>query len=231
MLAAGEPVKKLSRAPDPAHPLSRRVAVGRLQIEDRVALVRELDGAEALYNTFWIRRPQGDMTFERAVECTRTLLRAAREAGVRRIAHVSVTNPSERSPLPYFRLGVRVPTASSVGSVAAAMADEVTLGFTVPGREVDVHAAWREQPPAFLADGGYELKDESYDTLVYEADVTAKSMRVLMFGMATSLYRLSVTLKPDGVAGTRVTITGQAKEDVRQAILRYADERGIDQAD
>ena len=109
------------------------------------------------------------------------------------------------------------------------MADEVTLGFTVPGREADVHAAWREQPPAFLADGGYRLKDESFDTLVYEADVTGKSMRLLMLGMATSLYRLSVTLKPGGVAATRVTITGQAKEDVRQAILRYADERGIAQ--
>ena len=51
------------------------------------------------------------------------------------------------------------------------MADELTLAFTVPGRDADVHAAWRAQPPAFLGDGGYELADESYDTLVYEADV------------------------------------------------------------
>ncbi|MEO5576912.1 MAG: NAD(P)H-binding protein, partial [Gaiellaceae bacterium] len=45
----------------------------------------------------------GQTTFERAVANTRVLLRAAREAGVRRLVHVSVTSPSLDSPLPYFR--------------------------------------------------------------------------------------------------------------------------------
>lgn len=106
------------------------------------------------------------------------------------------------------------------------MADELTLSFTLPGRDADVRAAWRAEPPAFLADGGYERIDESYDTLVYEADVTAKGTRLLMFGMATTLYRLSVTFRPDAAIGTQVTITGQAKDRIREAILRYADERG-----
>jgi hypothetical protein len=106
------------------------------------------------------------------------------------------------------------------------MADELTLAFTLPGRDADVHAAWRTQPPAFLADGGYERKDESYDTLVYEANVTGKGTRLLMFGMARTLYRLSVTFKPDAGGGTRVTMTGQTKDEVREAILRYADEHG-----
>jgi hypothetical protein len=103
------------------------------------------------------------------------------------------------------------------------MADELTLAFPVPGRDADVHAGWRAQPPAFLSDGGYALKDESYDSLVYEADVMSKGARLLMFGIAKTLYRLSVTFRPDGAYGTQVTITGQAKEDVRAAILRYAD--------
>ncbi|MFN2470216.1 MAG: epimerase [Gaiellaceae bacterium] len=42
-------------------------------------------------------------TFARAVENTRILLRAARRAGVRRVVHVSVTNPREDSPFAYFR--------------------------------------------------------------------------------------------------------------------------------
>jgi len=105
------------------------------------------------------------------------------------------------------------------------MADELTLAFTLPGRDADVRAAWRAEPPAFLAGGGYERIDESYDTLVYEDDVTAKGTRLLMFGMATTLYRLSVTFRPgDAAGGTHVTITGQAKDGVRDAILRYADE-------
>lgn len=43
------------------------------------------------------------MAFEDAIANTRTLLVAARTAGVERVVHVSVTNPSEDSPLPYFR--------------------------------------------------------------------------------------------------------------------------------
>ena len=110
------------------------------------------------------------------------------------------------------------------------MADELTVAFSLPGRDADLHAAWRSEPPAFLADGGYERKDESYDTLVYEADVTARATRLLMFGMATTLYRLSVTFKPDPAGGTRVTMVGQAKDEVREAILRYADEHGVPRA-
>ncbi len=106
------------------------------------------------------------------------------------------------------------------------MADELTLAFTLPGRDSEVYAAWRAQPPDFIRDGGYGLKDESYDTLVYEADVMGKGMRLLMFGMANTLYRLSVTFKPDPAVGTRVTVTGQAKDEVREAILRYADQHG-----
>ncbi len=34
---------------------------------------------------------------------SRVLIGAAVEAGVRRIVHISITNPSENSPLPYFR--------------------------------------------------------------------------------------------------------------------------------
>jgi NADH dehydrogenase len=42
------------------------------------------------------------MTYERAVENSRTLIRAARQAGVRRIVQVSIANPSAVSPLPYY---------------------------------------------------------------------------------------------------------------------------------
>src|SRR5207248_4784552 len=43
------------------------------------------------------------ITFERAVENTRTLIRAAEEAGIRRIVHISITHAAEESPLGYFR--------------------------------------------------------------------------------------------------------------------------------
>jgi len=55
LLQRGEPVKTLSRAPAPGHPLSREVAFGRLSFDDPVALQAELRGASTLYNTYWIR--------------------------------------------------------------------------------------------------------------------------------------------------------------------------------
>jgi uncharacterized protein YbjT (DUF2867 family) len=102
LLSQGERVRTLSRRPDLAHPLSGRVEFAPLRFELET-LTRSLRGASTLYNTYWIRFPRGDVTYATAVENTRVLLRAAADAGVRRIVHVSVTNPSEESPYPYFR--------------------------------------------------------------------------------------------------------------------------------
>ncbi len=60
-------------------------------------------GATVLYNTYWVRFTKGRASFDQAVANTEILVRAAVEAGVRRFVHVSITNPSEESPLPYFR--------------------------------------------------------------------------------------------------------------------------------
>jgi NADH dehydrogenase len=43
------------------------------------------------------------MTFDQAVQNSRTLFAAAAKAGVPRVVHVSITNPSEDSPFDYFR--------------------------------------------------------------------------------------------------------------------------------
>src|SRR5919201_45200 len=82
---------------------ARRVGPHPFSFDDPAALARVLKGARVLYNTYWIRFPRGSSTFERAVANTRILLRAAREAGVERVVHVSVTNPMHDSPLAYFR--------------------------------------------------------------------------------------------------------------------------------
>jgi uncharacterized protein YbjT (DUF2867 family) len=67
------------------------------------ALTSTLQGVETLYNTYWVRFDHGKATFESAVANTRRLVECARSAGVRRIVHVSISNPSVDSPLPYFR--------------------------------------------------------------------------------------------------------------------------------
>src|SRR5438093_2523609 len=76
--------------------------VAPLQFTDRAALVESLRGAEVLYNTYWVRFRHGKVRFGDAVANTRILLGAARDAGVRKVVHISVSNPSEDSQLDYY---------------------------------------------------------------------------------------------------------------------------------
>ncbi len=57
---------------------------------------------DVLVNTYWVRFDRGENTQPRAVENTHKLINAASHAGVKRIVHISITNPSANSPLPYF---------------------------------------------------------------------------------------------------------------------------------
>ena len=102
-LAQGGRVRTLTGHLDRPNPFGDRVNVAPLSFDNPAALVESLRGAATLYNTYWVRFSHGAVTFERAVENTRTLFRAAKQAGVRRVVHVSIANPSEDSLLPYYR--------------------------------------------------------------------------------------------------------------------------------
>ncbi len=108
LLESGRSVRTLTGHPNRPNPFGDRVAVAAFDFEDRRKLAGHLRGATTLYNTYWVRFPRGDVTFERAVANSETLIHAARDAGVRRIVHVSITNPSEDSPFAYFRGKARV---------------------------------------------------------------------------------------------------------------------------
>ena len=103
LLSMGKPVKTITGHPDRPNPFGERLNVAPFNFDDPRELTRALEGAEVLYNTYWIRFARGPVTFERALEHSRTLIKAAEGAGVRRIVHISITNASADSPLPYFR--------------------------------------------------------------------------------------------------------------------------------
>jgi NADH dehydrogenase len=75
---------------------------------DRTPLTEALHGADALVNTYWVRFPHRAVTFDTAVEDSRTLLEAARDARIARVVQLSVSNASEASPLGYYRGKARV---------------------------------------------------------------------------------------------------------------------------
>jgi NADH dehydrogenase len=62
-----------------------------------------LKGVSVLYNTYWVRFNYKLFTHADAVRNSITLFNAAKEAGVERVVHVSITNPSLDSDLEYFR--------------------------------------------------------------------------------------------------------------------------------
>jgi NADH dehydrogenase len=103
LLDAGHRVRTLSFHPGRPHPLQGSVQAFAYRFDDPDALARSLEGVSTLYNTYWVRFDHGDTSFGQAVERSRALFSAAERAGVERIVHLSITNPSVKSPLPYFR--------------------------------------------------------------------------------------------------------------------------------
>jgi uncharacterized protein YbjT (DUF2867 family) len=103
LLRAGHRVRTLTNSPDREHPFGNRVEVHAFHFEHPERLASSLEGAQVLYNTYWVRFNHADFRYSQAVDNTRALFEAARRAGVSRVVHVSITNPSEESPLEYFR--------------------------------------------------------------------------------------------------------------------------------
>ncbi len=65
-------------------------------------LIASLKGVAVLYNTYWVRFNHKQFNQADAVKNTINLFNAAKEAGVQRIVHISITNPSVDSKLEYF---------------------------------------------------------------------------------------------------------------------------------
>jgi uncharacterized protein YbjT (DUF2867 family) len=102
LMAQDRSIKTLTNHPQRAGAEDIRAEVAPLQFADRDALVESMRGAEVLYNTYWVRFNHGRVRFGDAVANTRVLMGAARDAGVRRVVHISVSNPSEDSQLDYY---------------------------------------------------------------------------------------------------------------------------------
>jgi uncharacterized protein YbjT (DUF2867 family) len=102
LLDDGIKVRTLTGHHRPHDPLSAQVETFPLDFDNPDVLAEHLKGATTLYNTYWIRFAHGALTFEKAVANSLALVNAAKAAGVSRIVHVSITNASSASPLPYF---------------------------------------------------------------------------------------------------------------------------------
>jgi len=101
LLERGEEVITLTGHPNRPDPFNGKVKAYPLDF-DEAGMTHSLKGMDVLVNTYWVRFDKGENTQSRAVENTRKLVDAAKAAGVKRIVHISIANPSAESHLPYY---------------------------------------------------------------------------------------------------------------------------------
>ncbi len=170
LLDAGHRVRTLTNLLQRANSFGARVEARPLCFDDSPRLVESLRGATVLYNTYWVRFNHADFRHSLAVENTLKLFAAAKEAGVGRIVHVSITNPSEDSPLEYFRGKARLERALAESGLGYAILRPAVLF----GKE-DIlinNIAWcLRRLPVFgvFGDGQYKLQPIYVDDLAKQA--------------------------------------------------------------
>ena len=103
LLAQGREVKTVTTHPDKPNPFGEKVQAAHYNFNNPEKLTATLEGCETLFNTYWVRFNYRQWSFDQALSNTKILFNCARDAGVKKIVHISVTNPSEEDDLPYYR--------------------------------------------------------------------------------------------------------------------------------
>jgi len=193
LLEQGQTVITLTNSMNRVNPFDGRISVYSLAFAEPDKLVAALAGVDVLYNTYWVRFNHRTFTHAQAVKNTLALFEAAQQAGVRRVVHVSITNPSEASPLEYFSGKARLERALQVSGLSHAILRPTVLF----GREDIVinNIAWALRRFPFFAvfgDGAYRLQpvhvDDLADLAVTEGMRTENAV-INAIGPETFAYR------------------------------------------
>lgn len=162
---AGRRVRTLTGHPDRA-PANTDIEARPLAFDDPASLVASMRGGQTLYNTYWVRFQHGSVDHEAAVANSRTLFRAAADAGIQRIVHVSITHPSLDSPYPYFRGKAQVEDALAELGVSHAIVRPAIL-FGGDGVLINNIAWLLRHLPVFAVGGtgGYRIRAIHVDDL------------------------------------------------------------------
>src|SRR4030042_3406088 len=102
LIDEGRRVITITNSINRKNPFGDKIQVLPFNFESPEKLTKTLEGVSVLYNTYWVRFNHKTFTHADAVRNTETMFKAAKNAGVNRIVHISITNPSVDSPLEYF---------------------------------------------------------------------------------------------------------------------------------
>lgn len=210
LLAAGERVRTLTNSPHREHPFGGAVEAHPYNFDSPDALVRSLEGARVLINTYWVRFDHADFTHSQAVRNTLRLFDAARRARVPRIVHVSITNPSEQSRLPYFRGKAELETALRASGLSHAILRPTVL-FGMEDILINNIAWLLRRFPVFgvFGDGRYRLQPifvEDLASLAAEMAASSENAVIDAIGPETFTYRELVEMIGRGIGCRRPVI-------------------------
>jgi len=198
LLTEGCRVRTLTNSMQRENPFGGQVEARPLSFNNPDDLVESLRGADVLYNTYWVRFNYSSFKHEEAVQNTLILFEAARKAGLRRIVHISITNPSEDSLDEYFSGKARLEHALQ----------ELGVPFTILrpavlfGKE-DIlinNIAWTlRHLPVFglFGDGSYRLQPIYVDdlaALAVEQGRHSENVTIDAIGPETFTYRELVSV-------------------------------------
>lgn len=166
LIDSGYQVRTLTNSPDRENPFGGKVKAYLYNFDNFEKLVDSLQGVSVLYNNFWVRFNHPDFKFSAAVDNTLKLFRAAKEAGIRRIVHISITNPSENSPFEYFRGKARLEKALMESGISYAILRPAVL-FGKEDILINNIAWFLRRFPVFgiFGDGSYRLQPIYVDDL------------------------------------------------------------------
>jgi NADH dehydrogenase len=198
LLDRGADVHTLTHSIERVNPFGKSVIVHPFNFDKPDLLKGSLEGVKVLYNTYWVRFNHRSFNHREAVENSKVLFNAAKGAGVKRIVHVSITNPSASSSLEYFSGKAEVEEAL----VNTGISYSILRPAVLFGRE-DIlinNIAWalRKSPFLFIfGDGNYRLQPVYVDDLARLAvEMGERNDNIILnaIGPETFTYRELVKL-------------------------------------
>ena len=207
LLNSGKRVRTLTNSLQRHNPFGTAVEAHPYNFDRPDEMERSLQGARILINTYWVRFDYTDFTHTQAVRNTLTLFKAAKRAGVPRVVHTSITNPSIDSALPYFRGKAELEAALRESGISYAI-----LRPTVLFGQEDIlinNIAWMlRRFPVFgiFGDGSYKLQPIFVDDFAGLAVETANSTDNLVvdaIGPETLTYRELVSVIAEAIGRPR----------------------------
>lgn len=166
LLSGGHQVRTLTGHPGRA-PASTPIEVLPLNFAAPDELRQSLTGAHTLYNTYWVRFAHGRTSHETAVTNSQALFTAAAAAGVQRIVHVSITNPSATAADSYFRGKAQVESSLAASGVRSYAIARPAVLFGGDGVLLNNIAYLLRRLPVFAigGNGSYRLRPIHVDDL------------------------------------------------------------------